>query len=189
MSEQSGRNVGLLVLRAGVGGALFAHGSQKLFGWFGGGGLAGTGAMFDKMGFTPGKTNAVAAGLGEAGGGALLALGLATPAAGAAVAGTMGVAASMHVANGFFAVEGGYEYPAVLGVSAIALALTGPGVFSVDHLLGHRTNRSWMRNVGLGLVVPAATAVILRRRQAIANAAASAITDTPAEPDLTLATT
>src|ERR1700712_5131668 len=78
----SARDAGLLITRAAVGGALFAHGAQKLFGWFGGGGLAQTGAMFDKIGFTPGKLNAAAAGLGEAGGGGLLALGLATPAAG-----------------------------------------------------------------------------------------------------------
>src|ERR1035438_5551340 len=71
---------------------------------------------------------------GEAGGGALLALGLATPAAGAAVAGTMGVAASMHAPKGFFAAEGGLEYPALLGVAAGALALTGPGQLSVDRL-------------------------------------------------------
>ena len=65
MTEESLRDVGLLALRVGVGGALFAHGVQKLFGWFGGGGLQGTGAMFDQIGFTPGKVNAVVAGLGD----------------------------------------------------------------------------------------------------------------------------
>jgi putative oxidoreductase len=179
MSNESGRNVGLLVLRAAVGGALVAHGTQKLFGWFGGGGLTGTAAMFDQIGFTPGKVNALAAGLGEAGGGALLALGLATPAAGAAVAGTMAVAASTHAPAGFFAHKGGFEYPAVLGVSAAALALTGPGELSLDRLLDHRVNRSWMRVVALASVAPAVSAVILRRRKAVAAAASSA-TDTPA---------
>jgi putative oxidoreductase len=179
----SPRDLGLLVLRAGVGGALFAHGAQKLFGWFGGGGIEGTAAMFDSIGFTPGKTNAIAAGLGEAGGGALLALGLATPAAGAAVAGTMVVASSMHAPSGFFAQNGGLEYPAMLGVVGAALALTGPGELSLDGALGHGLNRPWMRTVALGSVVPAAAAVILRRRKALAAAGASPATDTPAEPD------
>jgi len=112
------RDLGLLGLRAAVGGALFAHGAQKLFGWFGGAGLERTGATFDRFGFRPGKLNAIAAGLGEAGGGALLAVGLGTPGASAAVAGTMIVASSMHVDKGFFNGKGGFEYPAVLGWTA-----------------------------------------------------------------------
>ncbi|KOG87775.1 RpiR family transcriptional regulator, partial [Streptomyces varsoviensis] len=83
------KDLGLLALRAGAGGVLFAHGAQKLFGWFGGPGLEATGGAMEQMGFTPGKQSALAAGAGEAGGGALLALGLATPAAGAAAAGAM----------------------------------------------------------------------------------------------------
>jgi putative oxidoreductase len=184
MSENTTRDLGLLVLRASVGGTLLAHGTQKLFGWFGGGGISGTAAMFDSIGFKPGKVNALVAGVSEAGGGALLALGLATPAAGAAVAGTMVVASSMHADNGFFATKGGLEYPAVLGLTAAALALTGPGELSVDRLLGHRANRSWMR-LALAVVPPAAASVILRRRTAIAAAAA---TETPAEPDPTAPT-
>src|SRR4030081_2120645 len=102
MRNVTARDLGLLALRAGVGGALFAHGAQKLFGWFGGGGLEETGAMFEKVGFRPGKANAIAAGLGEAGGGALLAAGLGTPGASAALTGTMIVASSMHLNSGFF---------------------------------------------------------------------------------------
>ena len=177
MGHTSVRDVGLLVMRVGVGGALFAHGAQKLFGWFGGGGLNGTATMFDSIGFKPGKANAIAAGLGEAGGGALLVLGLATPAAGAAVTGTMGVASSMHASQGFFATDGGLEYPAVLGVAAAALALTGPGELSLDRVLGHRLNEHWMRGIALGAVAPAVTAVILRRRKAIANVAPSTTTE------------
>jgi len=63
------RDVGLLALRVGVGSTLFAHGTQKLFGWFGGHGLDGTGKFFESVGFAPGRANAVLAGLGEAGGG------------------------------------------------------------------------------------------------------------------------
>jgi putative oxidoreductase len=156
---------------------LVAHGAQKLFGWFGGGGLEATGAMFDQIGFKPGKANAVAAGLGEAGGGALLAVGLGTPGASAAVAGTMIVASSMHADKGFFATEGGFEYPAVLGWSAAALALTGPGALSVDHALGHRLNRSWMRALALAAAGPVAFAVIARRRRTLAS-----MTAAPAPP-------
>src|SRR5437868_5263567 len=162
------RDLGLLGLRAAVGGALFAHGAQKLFGWFGGAGLERTGATFDRFGFRPGKLNAIAAGLGEAGGGALLAVGLGTPGASAAVAGTMIVASSMHVDKGFFNGKGGFEYPAVLGWTAAALALTGPGNMSLDHVLGHRLNRSWMRNLALTGAALAALVVIARRRHTVA---------------------
>ena len=178
----SARDVGLLAIRVGVGGTLFAHGAQKLFGWFGGGGLGGTATMFDNIGFKPGKVNAVAAGLGEAGGGALIAFGLATPAAGAAVAGTMAVAASMHADNGFFAQGGGLEYPAVLGLVAGSLALTGPGELSLDAATGHGLNRSWMRTVALAAIPPAVTATILRRRQALKAAAAAENTSTEPAP-------
>jgi len=167
------RDLGLLALRLGVGATLVAHGTQKLFGWFGGHGLAGTAAFFESVGFTPGRANALLAGAGEAGGGSLLALGLATPAAGAAVAGTMAVAASMHKDNGFFAQDGGLEYPAVLALTAGAIALSGPGRLSLDAALGHRANRHWMRVVGLA-GAPVAVALVTRRRQtALAVIAAS----------------
>ena len=133
-----------------------AHGAQKLFGWFGGAGLERTGATFDRFG------------LGEAGGGALLAVGLGTPGASAAVAGTMIVASSMHVDKGFFNGKGGFEYPAVLGWTAAALALTGPGSMSLDHVLGDRLNRSWMRNLALTGAALAALVVIARRRHTVA---------------------
>jgi putative oxidoreductase len=172
------RDLGLLALRVALGGALFAHGAQKLFGWFGGAGLERTGATFERFGFRPGKLNAIAAGLGEAGGGALLAVGLGTPGASAAVAGTMIVASSMHVDKGFFNGKGGFEYPAVLGWSAAALALAGPGTLSLDHLLGHRLNRSWMRLALVGAAV-AAVAVIVRRRRTVAGTTAAQLDATP----------
>jgi putative oxidoreductase len=185
VSNYSGSDLGRLLLRAGVGGALVAHGTQKLFGWFGGGGLDGTAAAFDRIGFTPGRANAIAAGLGEAGGGALLALGLATPAASVTVMGTMAVAGSTHLPNGFFAAKGGYELPATFGLVATSIALTGPGKFSLDHALGHRLNRSWMRTLALAAAVPAAAMVIQRRQQALAahSAEAAAPTSTSTESD------
>ncbi|WP_245641014.1 DoxX family protein [Streptomyces megasporus] len=156
-------DLGLLVLRAGTGGVLFAHGAQKLFGWFGGHGLEGTRQAMEQMGFEPGRESALAAGLAETGGGTLLALGLATPAAGAAVVGTMAGAVSVHAPAGFFVTEGGYEYPAFLGFVAACLAATGPGRYSLDRLLGHRLNRPWMTAACFAASAAAAAAVLRRR--------------------------
>jgi putative oxidoreductase len=102
-----------------------------------------------------------------------LAVGLATPGAGAAVAGTMMVASSMHLDSGFFNSNGGFEFPAVLGWSAAALALTGPGALSLDHVLEHRLNRAWIRNLALAAAAPAAYAIIAKRRRVVAAAPAA----------------
>lgn len=160
-------DLGLLALRVGTGGVLAAHGAQKLLGWFGGGGVSGTATAMESMGFRPGRVNALAAGLGEAGGGALLALGLATPVGGAAAAGTMAGAAAVHAPNGFFAMKGGYEYPAFLGFVAAGLAVTGPGRYSLDHALGHALNRHWMVPAALVGAGAAALAVIGSRSRAL----------------------
>lgn len=158
------RDLGLLVLRVGTGAVLAAHGSQKLFGCFGGGGIEGTGAAMESMGFMPGRQSAIAAGLGEAGGGALLALGLATPAAGAAAAGAMAGAVAVHAPAGFFAQGGGYEYPAFLGFTAAAIGLAGPGRLSLDHATRHRFDQPW--TVAVACVTGAlAAAVVVGRRQ------------------------
>ncbi|WP_055587201.1 DoxX family membrane protein [Streptacidiphilus griseoplanus] len=167
------RDFGLLALRGAVGGALVAHGVQKLFGWFGGGGLEGTAGAMEQMGFRPGRDSALAAGVGEAGGGALMIMGLATPAAGAAGMGTMAAAAAVHAPNGFFAAGGGMEHPVLLGAAAGALALTGPGRYSIDHLLGERLARPTMGLVALGFATAASCAVLARRRRALHAEAAA----------------
>jgi len=130
--------IGLLLLRLVLGLTLAAHGTQKLFGAFGGGGIAGTGAFFeDRLGFKPGRRYAAMAGLTEVGAGLAVALGLFTPVAAAAVIGTMLVAAvAAHGSAGFFITKGGYEYTVVLGSVAAALAFVGPGRLSVDRMLG-----------------------------------------------------
>ncbi|QDQ11236.1 DoxX family protein [Streptomyces spectabilis] len=166
------RDIGLLLLRTGTGAVLAAHGSQKLLGWFGGGGIEGTGAYFESVGYRPGKVNAVLAGLAEAGGGTLLALGLATPAAGAAAAGAMAGAAPVHAPNGFFNQSGGFEYPAVLGLVSAALAVTGPGRLSADHALGDVLNRAWMAPAALLATGVATAALIATRRRALRDAEA-----------------
>src|SRR3954462_9205163 len=110
-------DTGPLALRVGVGGAIAAHGAQKLFGWFGGYGPSGTGQFMDSLGFAgDGKRNAILSGIAEFGGGAVLALGMATGPAGAAVTGNMTAAPSTHVPNGFFNTEGGLELPATFGL-------------------------------------------------------------------------
>lgn len=130
--------LGLLLLRLVVGLTLAAHGSQKLFGVFGGGGIAGTGAFFEeRLRFRPGRRYAVMAGLTEFAAGLALALGFFTPVAATAVIGAMVVAAvAAHGSAGFFIVRGGYEYTVVLATCAATLAFVGPGAASVDRALG-----------------------------------------------------
>ncbi|MEG3626408.1 DoxX family protein [Streptomyces poriticola] len=165
------RDLGLLLLRLGTGGVLAAHGAQKLLGWFGGGGIEGTGRFMESVGYTPGEASATAAGLAEAGGGTLLALGLATPAAGAAAAGAMAGAAAVHAPNGFFARAGGYEYAASLGLTAAGLAVTGPGRYSLDHALGHTVNRGWMVPTAFAAVAAATAVVVGARNRRVRRAA------------------
>jgi putative oxidoreductase len=130
-------SLGLLLARLVLGLLMAAHGAQKLFGWFGGHGLAGTGGFFESLGFRPGRTFALAAGLAEFGGGLLLALGLLGPVGPALVLSVMIVAAlTVHRAHGLFAMTNGVEVPLLYGAGALALALTGPGAWSLDALLG-----------------------------------------------------
>ena len=132
-------SIGILILRLVAGLTLAAHGAQKLFGWFGGYGLAGTGGFLEQLGFVPGKRNALFAGLAEAIGGLLLALGLATPLAAAVIIAVMTVASvSVHLKHGFFNHNQGYEYTMMLAVIALSIAITGPGPISLDALLGVR---------------------------------------------------
>ncbi|HEY4409560.1 MAG TPA: DoxX family protein, partial [Acidimicrobiia bacterium] len=99
------------------------------------------------LGFRPGRVMAAVAGLSEAGGGLLLALGLLTPLAGAALVGTLLVAASVHIEKGLWGTNGGYEMALVYGVVAATVALSGPGSVSLDRAFG--IDDSW--SVGLGL--------------------------------------
>ena len=126
-----------LLMRSIVGGLYVGHGTQKLFGWFDGYGLSATADGFNQMGIRPGKPNAIAAGVGEAGGGALLAVGYLTPLAGASIAATMMTAIHrVHLKNGPWATKGGYEYNLVLIAAVLALVETGPGPLSVDAVTG-----------------------------------------------------
>jgi len=130
-------DLALLVLRVGVGVPLALHGAQKLLGWFGGGGLTATARWFEGLGFGRGRAAAVLAGAGELLGGLGLAVGLLTPLAAAAVAGTMTTAAFVNNAeHGFWSVDKGWELNGYLIVVATALAVAGPGALSLDEALG-----------------------------------------------------
>jgi putative oxidoreductase len=129
--------LGLTLLRAIVGALFFGHGTQKLFGWFGGHGIEGTAGFFEAIGLKPGRKHATAAGAAEAGGGALLALGFLTPAAAASLIGVMSTAIrKVHGSKGPWVTDGGYEYNLALIAIMVALADVGPGDVSLDHALG-----------------------------------------------------
>jgi putative oxidoreductase len=168
-------DIGLLLLRLTVGLTLAAHGAQKLFGWFGGPGLEATGQGMAMLGFQPGRRHALMAGLVEAGGGLLLAVGFLTPAAAAVVFAVMLVAGvSAHVKQGFFLASGGYEYTLVLGVAGLTVAFTGPGALSLDGLLGYSVNGAGWGAAALFVAVVGSAIQLAQRRQAPALQAATA---------------
>jgi putative oxidoreductase len=137
--------LGRLVFRLVVGALFVGHGTQKLFGWFGGGGPEETGKTFESAGLRPGRLNARAAGAAETAGGAMLALGLATPLAASIVSGVMLTAIrTVHWQRGLWNTKGGYEYPAVILAGLFALTGAGPGRVSLDAALGReRRGLKW----------------------------------------------
>jgi putative oxidoreductase len=163
-------SAGLLVARAFLGLLMAAHGSQKLFGWFGGYGLAGTGGYFESLGFRPGRLFAGLAGAIEVGSGLLIATGLLGPVGPALMLSVMIVAAvSVHARHGVFASGNGIEVPLLYGVGAVALALTGPGAYALDRLLGIDalwTPAAALAALGVGAIGAIANLVIRRRAPA-----------------------
>jgi putative oxidoreductase len=128
--------LGPLALRIAVGVIFVAHGAQKLFGWFGGYGLEGTGQFFGSMGLTPGVLMALLAGAAEFSGGIALVLGLLVRPAAVVLAFTMLVAIfAVHLGKGFFAGSGGYEYALALFAASVSLLISGAGRFSLDRAL------------------------------------------------------
>lgn len=131
-----GMDIALLLLRIVIGLLFFGHGSQKLFGWFEGGGIDGTTQFFGQLGFTPPKLWAVVAGLAEFLGGIGLALGLFTPIAAAAIIGAMLMAIiKVHWDSGIWNTDGGFEYPLVNMTVAGFIGYVGAGQYALDAIL------------------------------------------------------
>jgi putative oxidoreductase len=147
--------LGLLVLRVVVGALFVGHGAQKLFGVFGGHGLIGTAGFFEQIGLRPSRLHALFAGIAEATGGLLLALGLVTPLAAVLLTAVMTAAIiTVHVRNGVWVTENGFEYPLVLIAAVFALAAVGAGDWSLDNVLDlDVAGAGWaLGALGLGLL-------------------------------------
>ncbi|MGP5174371.1 DoxX family protein [Psychrobacter immobilis] len=139
---QSKAGTAALIVRVPVGLILAARGAQKLFGWFGGNGLAGTAGWLSSIGIEPGFLMAILAGGAEFFGGLALVLGLLTRPAALVTAFTMLVAIfSVHISNGLFVADGGYEYALILMVALIALVVQGGGYLSMDKSLSEKLGR------------------------------------------------
>ncbi|WP_037681759.1 DoxX family protein [Streptomyces griseus] len=161
-------DTGLLILRLVAGLLIAGHGVQKVSFHLGGNGLAGGTEEFRHDGFRGGRLTALAAGAGQLGAGLFLAAGLLTPAAATTAVGVMTVAATVKWHNGLWVQNDGYEYPLVLVVVAGVLALTGPGRWSADHVVG-LTPWPWWAGPAALVTGPACgllTRVVLRRPSA-----------------------
>jgi putative oxidoreductase len=158
-------DLALLVLRLAVGLFFIGHGSQKLWGAFGGHGLAGTAGFFEAIGMRPGRRHAMAAGWAEFIGGALLVLGLFTPFAAAIIISVMLVAIiTVHAPNGPWVTENGYEYNVVLSAAVFALAGVGPGAWSLDNAFNLDLNGTGWALIALGIGVLGALGAVLAGR-------------------------
>lgn len=130
-------NTALLIARLAIGLGFAAHGAQKLFGWFGGYGLKNTGEFMVKLGWQQGRFFGTAASLAETTAGLLIALGFLWPLGpGLMIVMMLTAALTVHIKNGFFNTNNGYELPLVYAMSAVILTFTGPGDYSLDRFLG-----------------------------------------------------
>jgi putative oxidoreductase len=146
-------NVALFLLRLTVGGLLAGHGAQKLFGWFEGPGMAGTRGMMDSIGLKPGHRWAPLAGISEFGGGLMTALGLGGPLGPIAAMGSMGMATgTVHRGKPIWVTKGGAELPVTNIAVLSALALCGPGRFSLDRMFGVRVP-AWLTGIAVAATV------------------------------------
>jgi putative oxidoreductase len=171
--------LGRFIARGVIGSLFIGHGTQKLFGSFGGPGLAGTDGMMEALEMRPARRNSLAAGVTETAGGALLIAGLATPVAAAGLIGVMITAIrKVHLPNGPWAANGGWEYNAVLIAALTALAEDGPGDLSLDAATGmERSGAKWgLGALALGALASTLTIELGRRAPAPVTAG------TPGQP-------
>jgi putative oxidoreductase len=158
----SSQDVGALILRVGTGLVLAAHGTQHLFGWFGGPGLDGFARLLQPLGYESPRLFALIGGLSEVAGGLLLILGLATPLGVAAAVGMMiNAVIALHLPFGFWQSAG--DLAVLLGLAAVAVAFIGPGGYSLDRRRGwvHGGVRPALAGIGLGTAV-ALVALVLK---------------------------
>src|SRR5919198_5353329 len=150
---------GILLIRLVVGALFVGHGTQKLFGWFDGGGPEGTGGLMHALGYRPGRRLAILGGLSEAVGGILFGFGLLTAVAAALLIGMMVSAIlSVHAPKGVWNSNGGFEFPAVMATVAAAMAIAGPGRYSVDAVIGWQP---WGAIVGVAAILIAVAVAIV----------------------------
>jgi putative oxidoreductase len=168
--------IGLLIIRLVVGALLVGHGAQKLFGWFGGYGLKGTGGYMESFGLRPGLLFAFAAGAAELTGGLLFATGLGTPVAAAMVASTMLVAARTdHAGQGLWIYNGGFEFVLTNAAVVLGFAFAGAGQWSLDHAIGWDVAGTWWGlAAAFGAVLGGGSVLALRRLGVAAQGAAVA---------------
>jgi putative oxidoreductase len=172
-----------LLARLFIGGMFIGHGTQKLFGWFGGPGLDGTTGMMEKLELAPPRANAYAASLSETLGGAAIALGAFTPAAAASLIGTMTTAIrTVHLKNGFWSTGGGYEYNLTIIAALLLIVDGGPGPISIDSALGIEETGAGAPLAALAAGVVGSTVTLAAAKAAYAKANAGA-PSTPLSPD------
>lgn len=171
-----------LLARMFIGGMFIGHGTQKLFGWFDGPGIEGTTGMMEKLGLAPARTNAYAASLSETLGGVGIALGAFTPAAAAALIGTMTTAIrTVHFKNGFWVTGGGYEYNLTIIAALLLIVDGGPGPISVDAAFGTEETGAAVALAALAAGVLGSTVSLAAAKAAHEKAAAEAPTPAPAD--------
>jgi putative oxidoreductase len=165
--HNSAADLGLLALRLTTGGLMAGHGAQKLFGSFGGHGLAGTAGFLESLGLKPGKQWAALAGAGEFGSGLLTALGLGGPIGPIGMYGPMVMAwATVHAGKPIWVTSGGAELPLVYLSNVTALALTGPGRYSLDKALGIKVPIVLVALTAAGVAAGLAVGILMREQPA-----------------------